>query len=196
MSEGQSVTNLNKNDIIEWIKAILIAAVLVVIIRWLIFAPYVVDGPSMHPNFFTGERLIVNKIVYHIRHPHRGEVIVFLAPEGKDYIKRVIALPGESVEVDHDKVYINGELLAEPYIQSEVDRADANGGVYNTRSFPKTTVPPGSLFVMGDNRPDSKDSRFSDVGFVSYGKVIGRADLIFWPLKKFDFIQHTYKEQP
>src|SRR5690348_14722599 len=84
-----------KNEVWEWIKALVIAGVLVVVIRWFIFAPFIVDGPSMHPNFFTGERLIVNEIIYKIRKPKHGEVIVFHAPEGKDYIKRVIALPGE-----------------------------------------------------------------------------------------------------
>src|SRR5690242_1260649 len=88
-----------KSEIGEWVKAIVIAGVLVFLIRTFVFMPFVVDGPSMHPNFVTGERLIVNKLIYTLRKPHRGEVIVFLAPEGKDYIKRVIGLAGDKIKV-------------------------------------------------------------------------------------------------
>jgi len=97
MEEEKAVSPKNelKGEAWEWIKAILIAAALVFLIRWFIFATYVVEGPSMQPNFHTGERLIVNKIIYSFRKPERGEVVVFHAPQGKDYIKRVIALPGE-----------------------------------------------------------------------------------------------------
>ncbi len=189
-----------KNEAVEWIKAILIAGVLVALIRWFIFAPFVVDGPSMHPNFFTGERLIVNKLIYTLRHPKPGEVIVFLAPEGKDYIKRVIGVPGDTVKVQGDNVYINGKKIAEPYIQEAIDQAQKKGTTYNNRDFnyvngklEAVKVPEGSLFVMGDNRPNSRDSRFDDVGFVPYNKVIGRADFVFWPLDKIHFIKHAYE---
>ncbi|HEX7057668.1 MAG TPA: signal peptidase I [Bacilli bacterium] len=187
-----------KNEIVEWIKAILIAGVLVVVIRMFIFQPFVVDGPSMRPNFYTGERLIVNKLIYSIHPPRRGEVIVFLAPEGKDYIKRVIALPGETIKVDGDDVYINGKKIAEPYIADAIKEAHKTRPVYNfTRDFKyvngklqAVTVPKDHVFVMGDNRPDSKDSRYEDVGFVPYDKIIGRADFVFWPLKKIHLINH------
>lgn len=178
-----------KSETWEWIKALIIAGVLVIIIRWFLFSPFIVDGDSMHPNFFTGERLIVNKIVYDIRAPKRGEVIVFHAPEGKDYIKRVIALPGETVKVTGDKVYINGEELAQPFIQAAIDQAVKEGHPYNTLlDFPETKVPEGELFAMGDNRPNSKDSRTKSVGFVPYDKIVGRAEVIFWPVKKISFI--------
>jgi signal peptidase I len=187
-----------KNETIEWIKAIMIAAGLVFLIRWFIFAPFIVEGPSMQPNLYTGERLIVNKILYTMRPPKRGEVIVFHAPEQKDYIKRVIALPGETIKVEGDDVYINDRLLQEPYIQEQINEAIENGTLYNTtKDFNVTDdgviamkVPERSLFVMGDNRPNSKDSRWDDVGFIPYGKVVGRADLIFWPIDKFQLIKH------
>lgn len=189
-----------KNEAVEWIKAILIAVVLVFGIRWFLFAPFIVDGPSMQPNFHTGERLIVNKILYDIREPKRGEVIVFVAPEGKDYIKRVIGLPGDTVKVEGDDVFINGEKLQEPYIKSEVDAAKKKGKTYNNRNFnyvngklEAVTVPKDQLFVMGDNRPNSKDSRFDDVGFVSYDKIIGRADFMFWPIKEIKLINQYHE---
>lgn len=178
-----------KSETWEWIKALVIAGVLVIIIRWFLFSPFIVDGDSMHPNFFTGERLIVNKIVYDIRDPKRGEVIVFHAPEGKDYIKRVIALPGETVKVAGDKVYINGEEMHEKYIQDAIDQAVKEGHPYNTLlDFPETKVPEGEIFAMGDNRPNSKDSRTKSVGFVPYNKIVGRAEVIFWPMNKISFI--------
>jgi signal peptidase I len=179
-----------KNEAWEWIKALLIALVLVVLIRWLLFAPFIVEGPSMQPNFYTGERLIVNKLVYRIWEPERGEVIVFHAPAKKEYIKRVIALPGEKVKVEGDQVYINGVLLDEPYIQEAVNEAKQKGGSYNqpTNNFEEQIVPEGSLFVMGDNRPQSLDSRSSSVGFVPYKEIVGRADIIFWPLNVFGLI--------
>jgi len=182
-----------KNEIWEWIKAIIIAGILVFIIRAFIFLPFVVDGPSMQPNFYTGERLIVNKLIYTIRKPHRGEVIVFLAPEGKDYIKRVIGLAGDKIKVINNIVYVNGKQVDEDYIQA-VEAADPK---YN-RDFPdgniartsdgSYVVPQGTVFAMGDNRPDSNDSRVPAVGPVPYNKIVGRADFIFWPLNQMKFV--------
>ncbi|MFC5448317.1 signal peptidase I [Paenibacillus aestuarii] len=186
---GKAPVKTAKSETWEWIKALVIAGVLVIIIRWFLFSPFIVDGDSMRPNFFTGERLIVNKIIYDIRQPKRGEVIVFHAPEGKDYIKRVIALPGETVKVDGDKVYINGKEIDQQFIQAAIDQAIKDGHPYNTlANFPETKVPDNEIFAMGDNRPNSKDSRDKRVGFVPYDKIVGRAEVIFWPLNKISFI--------
>jgi signal peptidase I len=190
---GSDQNLVKRNEVFEWIKALLIAAALVFLIRWLAFTPFIVDGESMMPNFHNGERMIVNKLIYDIRDPERSEVIVFLAPEGKDFIKRVVGLPGDKVRVDGDNVYINGEPISEPYIQDEIDKAALEGRIYNNSTLSITeevTVPANSLFVMGDNRPRSKDSRFSQVGFVPYDKIVGRADLVYWPLSSLRFIKH------
>ncbi|MDF2924767.1 MAG: sipS [Paenibacillaceae bacterium] len=176
-----------KNEAWEWTKALLIAATLVILIRWLLFAPFIVDGPSMEPNFHTAERLIVNKIIYKFRAPERGEVVVFHAPAGVDYIKRVVALPGEKIKVQNNTVYINGVELNEPYIQEAVEAEKARGGKYN-RDFQETTVAEGTVFVMGDNRVNSTDSRM--IGSVEYDKIVGRADVRFWPLNKLGIIKH------
>jgi signal peptidase I len=177
-----------KNEAWEWTKALLIAAALVILIRWFIFAPFIVDGPSMEPNFHTGERLIVNKIIYTIRSPERGEVVVFHAPSGVDYIKRVIALPGEKIRIQDNKVYVNGEVLPEAYIQEAVDNEKSKTGRNYNADFQETTVAEGTVFVMGDNRINSSDSRM--IGSVSYDKIVGRADVRFWPLKKLGFVKH------
>jgi signal peptidase I len=178
-----------KNEVWEWGKAILIAGVLVLIIRFFIFQPFIVEGPSMQPNFDSGERLIVNKLIYSLRKPHHGEVLVFQAPDGRDYIKRVIALPGETVKIENNRVYVNNQELPEPYIQSAVEENLKAGKQYNL-PFRETTVPDGTVFAMGDNRLNSSDSRLQSVGPVPYGKIVGRADIIFWPLKNVTFVKH------
>ncbi|WP_410514985.1 signal peptidase I [Paenibacillus sp. BR2-3] len=183
-----------KNEVLEWIKAIAIALVLVILIRWLLFKPFIVDGPSMKPNFHTGERVIVNEILYDIRPPQRGEVIVFHVPsEGKDFIKRVIAVAGDTVKVEGDVVTVNGEPVNETYIQGAIDDAHNNNTLYNNKNFPNedftdTTVPEGHVFAMGDNRSDSRDSRM--IGYVPLGDIVGRADIIFWPVKDIELINH------
>lgn len=192
MTDSDQYVIKKKNEVFEWAKALLIAAVLVFLIRWLAFTPFIVDGESMLPNFHNEERMIVNKLIYDFHDPKRFEVIVFLAPEGKDFIKRVIGLPGDKVRVDGDNVYINGEPISEPFIQEEIDQAAAEGRIYNSSTMSITeevTVPEDSLFVMGDNRPRSKDSRFSEVGFVPYDAIVGRADVVYWPLSSLRLIK-------
>ncbi|MEO3945137.1 signal peptidase I [Gorillibacterium sp. CAU 1737] len=177
-----------KSEVWEWSKAILIAVVLVIVIRMFIFKPFIVDGPSMQPNFFTGERLIVSEWIYHLRKPHRGEVVVFHASKEKDYIKRVIALPGETISISDGTVYINGSPLDEPYIADAAKRyKEETNGNYSA-DFPEQTVPEGTVFVLGDNRVDSTDSRI--IGPVNYGEIIGRADIVFWPLNKAQIVNH------
>lgn len=183
-----------KNEVVEWLKAIVIALILVALIRWLLFKPFIVDGPSMQPNFHTGERLIVNEILYDFRAPHRGEVIVFHVPsEGKDFIKRVIAVAGDTVKVEGDSLTVNGQKVSETYIQGAIDQSHKAGQIYNDKDFPNSTfpdgkVPEGHVYVMGDNRSDSTDSRM--IGYVPLGDIVGRADLIFWPVKDVHWINH------
>lgn len=192
-SNGQSPRK-PKNEVLEWIKAIAIALVLVILIRWLLFKPFIVDGPSMKPTFHTGERVIVNEILYDIRSPQRGEVIVFHVPsEGRDFIKRVIGVAGDTVKVEGDVVTVNGEPVNETYIQDAINEAHNNNALYNNKNFPNEdfsdgTVPEGHVFVMGDNRSDSTDSRM--IGYVPLGDIVGRADLIFWPVKDITIINH------
>ena len=186
MSENDSAEGKAKNEVWEWIKALIIAFGLAFLIRYFLFGSYIVDGPSMKPNFHTGERLIVNKILYDIREPKRGEVVVFHATEDKDFIKRVIALPGETVRVQGDTVYINGQPLDEPYLKEVVEEAKSKGRTYNDLNYPETKVPDGTVFVMGDNRSDSTDSRM--IGPVTFDKIVGRADLIFWPITDIQLI--------
>jgi signal peptidase I len=155
----------------EWIHAFLIAVILAVLLRLFVFEPFNVSGPSMERTMYTGNLVLVNKLIYKFREPERGEVVVFQSAEGRDYIKRVIALPGETVEAKNNALLINGEPLPEPYIPEDI----------RTKDFRQWTVKPGEVFVLGDNRPESFDSR--EFGPVMMDRIVGRAEIIYWPLK-------------
>ena len=123
----------------------------------------------MCPTLQSQERLVVNKFIYDFRAPQKGEILVFEYPRdtSRDFIKRVIATPGDTIEIKDGRVYVNDQMLDEDYILEK------------TRSeYPKATVPQGTVFVMGDNRNNSEDSRFADVGFVPYGLSRRRARLL------------------
>jgi signal peptidase I len=193
-NEAPSKTKTS-NELVEWIKALAVAGILVFLIRWFLVSPFIVDGPSMEPNFWNRERIIVNKIIYDIRPPKRGEVIVFHVPEqGRDFIKRVIGVAGDTVEVSGDTVKINGETIDEPYLKEAIEKAHAEGRLYNMQDgfpnhrFADGKVPEGMLFVMGDNRSNSEDSR--SIGFIPLDRVIGRADLVYWPISDIHFVSH------
>lgn len=205
MGNGNDLTNptskellekqpLVKSEMIDWLKAIIVAIVLVFIIRWLLFAPFIVEGASMEPNFKTDERVVVNKMIYSLRDPKPGEVIVFhIRKEGKDFIKRVIGVAGDKIQYQGDNLYINDRKIEESYIQGAIQAAHAKGELYNNVDFPNgaitdSKVPEGYIFVMGDHRNNSRDSRA--IGFVSIKDIVGRADVIFWPLDSMQWVKH------
>ncbi|MDN7241267.1 signal peptidase I [Planococcus sp. N028] len=171
-----------KNEVWEWSKALLIAFGLAAIIRFFFFTPIVVDGESMMPTLEHGDRMIVNKIGYNIGEPDRFDIVVFHAPEEKDYIKRIIGLPGDHVAYEDDQLYINGEPVDEPYL--DYYKEDITGTL--TEDFTleeiigEETIPEGHVFVMGDNRRASKDSRM--IGEVPIDEVIGSTSFVFWPM--------------
>lgn len=163
------------SEIKDWVISIAIAVVLALFIRHFVVELYLVDGPSMRPTLQNQERLVVNKFIYNLHDPERGDILVFQYPKdpSRDFIKRVIAIPGDTIEIKDGHIYVNGELKNEPYILSTT-RGD----------YPLATVPEGHIFVMGDNRNNSEDSRFADVGMVPFDLIKGKAILIFWPLDK------------
>lgn len=129
-----------------------------------------VESISMQPNLYAGDFVIVNKLAYKFGEPQRGDIIVFRYPPDPDqtpYIKRVIGLPGDQIHIADGKIYINGMLLTEPYLEVNTNR----GGDWS--------VGEGSLFVMGDNRNNSSDSRAW--GMVPFENIIGKALVIYWP---------------
>ena len=163
-------------EIKDWVISIVVAVALAMFIRTFIVELYVVDGPSMRPTLESEERLVVNKFIYRFRPPEKGEVLVFQYPRdpSRDFIKRVIATPGDTIEIREGRVLVNDQLLTEDYILEK------------TRSeYPKSTVPEGRGFVMGGNRNNSEDSRFADVGFVPYDLIKGKAMIVFWPISQY-----------
>ncbi|CAM3080294.1 signal peptidase I [Filibacter tadaridae] len=178
-----------KNETWEWMKALLIAFGLAAIIRVFLFTPIVVDGESMMPTLENGDRMIVNKIGYTIGEPDRFDIVVFHAPEKKDYIKRVIGLPGDEVEYRDDVLYVNGKSYEEPYLdpyKAEVIEGTLTEDFTLEEKIQSNVVPAGHVFVMGDNRRKSKDSRH--IGAVAIDEIIGNTSIVFWPIKDFGFV--------
>jgi signal peptidase I len=162
----------------------LILAIIIFVLLQATVQSFVIIGSSMQPNFHEGERLLINKVVYKFRQPERGDVIIFHPPSGQqtDYIKRVIGLPGESVEIKDGVVYIHEEggnvfSLAESYI------ADPAG-----EDFEGDKIPENEYFVLGDNRNNSNDSR--NFGPVSREAIIGKAWFSFWPSSDWGLVSH------
>ena len=135
-------------------------------------AAVVEQGPSMEPNLYRGYRVMTDKISYRIHPPRRGDVVIIDPPGGGTrLIKRVVALPGEVIEVWLGRVWIDGQELDEPWVQQ-----------YGGPAYPPTEVPAGYVFFLGDNRPNSHDSRA--IGPVPLSAVRGRVWLVYWPLQK------------
>jgi signal peptidase I len=161
----------------EWIIVIVVAVTAALVVRAFVLQQFAVSGHSMDTTLHDGDRVLVNKLSYRMHNPNRGDVVVLKTVEGageRDLIKRVIALPGESLEYRSCVLYIDGRELIEPYLDPEVVTPTSCGG-----DQAKLTVPADSVFVMGDNRGGSKDSR--DIGPVSYQDLLGRAFVIIWP---------------
>jgi signal peptidase I len=183
-------TKKEKNEFWEWSKALLIAFGLAWLIRFFLFTPIVVDGESMMPTLEDGDRMIVNKIGYEVGEPDRYDIVVFHAPEEKDYIKRVIGLPGDHVAYKNDQLYINGEPQEEPYL--DLKKEEIIEGVltedFTLEDYAQVSViPEGYVFVMGDNRRYSKDSRM--IGLVPMEDIIGSTNVIFWPPNEMGLVE-------
>lgn len=163
-------------EIVEWAVTLCLAVGLAVCVHVWVGELITVLGPSMEPNLWEGEKVLVGKLEYGFDKPKRGDIVILKFPDRKeDIIKRVIATEGETVGVSGGNVYIDGKKLDEPYIAEPANE-----------DFPALTVPPDTVFVMGDNRNNSHDSR--DVGPIPLSKVLGRAYVIVWPTDKWQKI--------
>jgi signal peptidase I len=174
----------------EYAEALIVALLLALFIRSFIVQAFKIPSGSMLPTLQIGDHILVNKFLYGLRlpypfekvimqwgQPHEGDVIVFIYPRDrtKDFIKRVIAVEGDTIEIRHKQVYVNNEKLVVP----QATFADNNAEIPGLRdNFGPVTVPPHKLFVMGDNRDRSHDSRFW--GFVDLNDVKGKAFLVYW----------------
>src|SRR3989338_252658 len=182
----------------EWAESIVIAFILAMFIRTFFFQAFKIPSGSMRPTLVEGDRLMVNKLRYGPKvpftkdkrlpgfgKPQRGDVIVFIYPvdPSRDFIKRLIGLGGETIEIKNGDIYVNGDVINDPLIK--------NTFYYNRGEYGKEddsiTVPEGHYFVLGDNSGSSSDGRYW--GFVPEGSVVGRAELIYWPFGRMRFIK-------
>lgn len=155
-----------------WLRDVLISIAASFLIITFVYQPVRVEGTSMQPELRDQDRLFINKFAYHFENISRGDVVVFHYPRdpSKSYIKRVIALPGDTLRIADGQVYVNDKAVAEPYVPERY-RDD--------RSMPEVRIPPSEYFVMGDHRSISSDSR--DFGPVPRNLIYGKAAFVYWP---------------
>jgi signal peptidase I len=164
---------------IEWVVVIVGALVVALILRTLLFQAFFIPSESMEPTLRRDDRVLVNKVSYRLHDVNRGDVVVFRRPPGpgpaaiQDLIKRVVALEGETISASEGRIEIDGMILGEPYLPDGTRIAD----------FGPVTVPAGHVFVMGDNRGNSQDSRV--FGPIPEDDIVGRAFVLFWPVNRF-----------
>ncbi len=196
MSDIKSHKSDTPDKIWEYVKALGTALILALIIRTFAVQAFKIPSGSMIPTLLIGDHLLVNKIIYGtpvdipftnvtvfhmpgLRTPQRGEIVVFKYPEDpkRDFIKRVVAVEGDTIQMIDQKVYVNGKYIDEPYIQ-HTDTLARLGQLVPRDNFGPFLVPKGKLFMMGDNRDNSYDSRFW--GYVDVKEVRGKAMIIYW----------------
>lgn len=170
-----------RRTILEYTDSIIIAGVAALFIIHFLFRTFFIPSGSMIPTLKVKDYILVNEFIYKLKKPTYGDIVVFKPPpeanaEGKDFIKRVMALEGDTISVRGGKVFINGESKDEPYVEYAPDYY-----------FPPMKVPPGNLFVMGDNRPSSADSHVW--GFLPAKNVIGKAVLIILPIQRIRMLK-------
>lgn len=168
-----------KKEILEWVKAIAVALIAVLIIRTFLFMMIRVEGPSMMETLHNGDRLAVTILDMKLNGPSRGDIVICTYP-GEDHlcVKRVVGMPGETIEIKNGVTYINGEALDEPYVVYPL--GDTHAAV---------EIPEGHYFVMGDNRSNSNDSRNPSVGALAKSAINGKARMMVWPLSRFHVIE-------
>lgn len=181
-SQTESETMKNWFSITKSFDMVLITGL---IFRAFVLQPFIVDGASMEPNFQNNEAILVDKLTFKIRPPHRGEVVIFRAPgqPTEDYIKRIIAFPGETVKIESGQVYINGHLFDETYINDKNQTYIDN----DKSEILNKTLGNNEYFVMGDNRLHSSDSR--EWGILPKINLVGRALISVYPISEAGIVK-------
>jgi len=159
----------------SWSRDILLAFAIAIFIVIFVVQPVKVEGTSMQPRLVDQERIFVNRFIYRFQDIHRGDVVVFWYPRdrSKSFIKRVLGVPGDQVEIRSGTVFVNGARVNEPYL---------NPAFRDIKSFQPVLVPPGHYFVLGDHRNSSNDSR--SWGFVAHDLIYGKAVFAYWPPRR------------
>lgn len=174
---------------LDTIQTVVLALSIFVVVYLFLLQPHQVKGSSMFPNFHNDDFLLTDKITYRFGDPSRGDVIVFKAPSSEpcaaeecEYIKRIIALPGEVVKIQDEHVYINGQRLNESYLDESISTSP--GSLFQEGN--ELTVPAETYLALGDNRPYSRDGR--EFGFIKREVILGKAWVRYWPLNAIGLI--------
>lgn len=164
----------------SWVRDLVVSVAISAFIIVFLYQPVRVEGTSMLPMLEDQDRLFINKLAYRMGEIHQGDVVVFQYPRDhtKSYIKRVIALPGDDLRIDHGRVYVNGQRLKEAYVPERFS---------DDRSQPEMTLPPNKYFLMGDHRSISSDSR--DFGPVDRDLIYGKAAFVYWPMEQVGVVR-------
>ena len=169
-----------RNSLLEWLIVIAVAMTSALVVRAFVVQQFAVDGTSMMTTLHNGDRVLVNKLSYRLHDPNRGDVVVLKTIEGvgeRDLIKRVVGLPGETISYENCVLKVDGRVVDEPYLDPTYVTPTSCGA-----PFGDTVVQGDHVFVMGDNRGGSKDSRDSQVGQIAYSDLVGRAFVVIWPM--------------
>lgn len=185
-SPGQSTRSDRMRSAVEWVAVVVGALVVALVVKTFLFQAFYIPSASMEPTLDKGDRVLVNKLSYDLHDVNRGDVIVFeldpdqVGPDGiKDLIKRVIGLPGDVIETRDGVVYVNDRAVAEPYLSEGTITGDPADG--QNPSIERQTVPEGHVYVLGDNRSNSADSRYPYRGPIPIDSIVGRAFVLVWP---------------
>jgi signal peptidase I len=175
---------------LDFVETVVIALAIFVIAYLFLFQPHQVRGSSMYPNFHDADYILTDKISYRLNQPKRGDVVIFVAPQNEDYdyIKRIIGIPGDTVEITNDyRVRVNGEILDEPYLPLDYQTFGGNF----LAAGKSIAIPQDEYFVLGDNRNHSSDSR--EWGFVPRKNIVGKAWFRYWPINQMGLISSGEK---
>jgi signal peptidase I len=178
--------------VVELLGVVVVAVVIAVLLRTFVVATYSIPSGSMEPTLQIGDRIVVDKLSYHLHRVQTGNIIVFATPPTEDcagppvanLVKRVIGLPGQTISLSEGRVYVDGKLLAEPWLPPSVRNESYPGPSSKPYALHQAfRIPSGDVYVMGDNRPESCDSRYW--GPVRESTIVGQVDLRIWPLSRF-----------
>ncbi len=173
-----------RNEALDWFKSLIWAVAIALVIRMFLIGNFKIPTTSMVPTLKVGDRLLSNNVIYKIRPPKRGEVVIFKYPEDpkRDFVKRMIALPGERVMIKDGRIYVNGKEVLDAKVASRYYYSE---GFYGNEW--ETEVPVDGYYVLGDNSINSKDSRYW--GFVPKKNLVGKALFTYWPPWRMGFIR-------
>ncbi|HLR70106.1 MAG TPA: signal peptidase I [Pseudogracilibacillus sp.] len=185
------MSSKGSNEWADWLKIFVIALLFALIVRKFIFSPIIVDGPSMQPTLYDRDQMIVNRFIYNFKEPDRFDIVIFHASEEKDFIKRVIGLPGEHVKVENNILFIDGVQVDQPFLEPDEEAPIDYPIITNDFTLEMLpgnydVIPEGYVLVLGDNRSNSTDSR--SIGLIRIDQIVGKTSFVYWPFDRIHIV--------